>query len=96
MWTAMRSRGFGLTDLVRWCCSGPADLAGLSAKGRIVVGADADLVVFAPEAGITVQAGARQTPYDGWTLSGVARRTWLRGEPVEGLPTGRLLHRGEG
>ena len=32
------------------------------------------------------------TPYDGRTLTGVVRRTWLRGEPVgDGAPQGRLL-----
>ena len=93
-WTAMRQRGFGLTDLVRWCCSGPADLAGMHTKGRIVVGADADLVIFSPEQSFTVQPGARRTPYDGWTLAGVARRTWLHGVPTDDVARGRMLYRG--
>jgi allantoinase len=92
-WTAMRERGLSLTDLVRWCCSGPADLAALSAKGRIVVGADADLVAFAPDAETSVGQGRRPTPYDGMTLSGVPRRTWLRGIEAGDVPRGRLLRK---
>jgi allantoinase len=92
-WTAMRERGLSLTDLVRWCCSGPADLAGLAGKGRIAVGADADLVAFAPEAEASVGEGRRQTPYDGMTLSGVPRRTWLRGIEADGVPRGQLLRK---
>jgi allantoinase len=89
----MRERGLSLTDLVRWCCSGPADLAALSAKGRIVVGADADLVAFAPDAETSVGQGRRPTPYDGMTLSGVPRRTWLRGIEAGDVPRGRLLRK---
>ncbi len=92
-WTAMRERELTLPDLVRWCCTAPADLAGLSAKGRIAVGADADLVVFAPEAELTVAAGRRRTPYDGQVLRGQPRRTWLRGLEVDDVPRGRLLRR---
>ena len=36
------------------------------------------------------------TPYAGRTLTGVVRRTFLRGAEVDGTtPTGRLLRRGE-
>jgi allantoinase len=94
MWTALRARGLSLSELVRWCCSGPADLAGLRAKGRIEVGADADLCVFAPDQEQVVANGRRRTPYDGVTLTGVARSTWLRGLSVDGVPRGRLLSRG--
>ncbi|BEP16157.1 allantoinase AllB [Acidothermaceae bacterium B102] len=93
MWTALRARGLGLDELVRWCCAGPADLAGLPAKGRIAVGADADLCVFAPDQDQVV-ADARPTPYEGIVLTGVARQTWLRGVPADDVARGHLLRRG--
>jgi len=99
-WTAAQARGFGLTDLVRWMAEGPADLAGLPAKGRIVVGADADLCVLAPEETFVVDRSRllhRHTvcPYVGRELVGVVRATMLRGRWVDadGPPMGRLLRR---
>jgi allantoinase len=77
----------------------PADLVGLSAKGRLAPGADADLVAFDPETRFIVHAGNLfhrnpVTPYAGRTLAGVVRATWLRGRPVTGnRPRGRLLSR---
>ncbi|HWL96972.1 MAG TPA: allantoinase AllB [Nocardioidaceae bacterium] len=100
VWTEARTRGRTLVDVVRWMASGPADVAGLPHKGRIAVGADADLVVFAPEQ-TTVVDPARLlhrhpvTPYAGRELAGVVRRTLLRGRPIDGEPRGRLLRRGE-
>jgi allantoinase len=83
-------------------CEGPADLAGLARKGRIAVGNDADLCVFAPEAAFTVDPATLRhrhsvSPYAGRTLTGTVRQTWLRGVPVDpdGAPRGELLERGE-
>jgi allantoinase len=99
-WTAARARGFHLSDLVRWMAEAPADLAGLPAKGRIVVGADADLCVMAPEETFVVDGPSLLhrhpvCPYVGKELVGVVRATMLRGRWVEadGLPMGRLLRR---
>jgi allantoinase len=75
----------------------PAELAGLSGKGAIAVGKDADLVAFAPDETWTVgelQHRNPVTPYAGRKLMGVVRRTWLRGQPADGSPIGRLLDRG--
>jgi allantoinase len=99
IWTQAQAHGSGLPDLVRWMASGPADLAGLAGKGRIAVGADADLVAFAPHESFTVDPGTLRhrhpiTPYAGRQLTGVVRRTWLRGIPTGGRPRGRLLLRG--
>lgn len=104
VWTAARSRGHPLTDVVRWMARRPAEITGVHGKGRIGVGQDADLVVFAPEETFTVDPAALHhrhalTPYAGRALSGVVRRTFLRGRPVadgggvEEPPHGQLLTR---
>ena len=97
VWTQARARGYHLADVIRWMASGPARLAGLPGKGQIAPGCDADLVAFAPDETFIVDPGRlyhrhRLTPYAGMSLSGVVRRTWLRGVPVTGeRPGGRLL-----
>jgi len=69
----------------------PAQLAGLSRKGAIEVGRDADFAVVDPEATWTVDPSQLRhrhplTPYAGMTLRGVVRETWLRGAPLNGGP----------
>jgi allantoinase len=101
VWTAALGRGFSLADVVTWMARRPADLAGLVHKGRIEVGADADLVAFDPGATWVVDAGTLHhrnpvTPYHGRPLHGVVHTTWLRGERVDGVtPHGHLLARGD-
>ncbi|MFP5372224.1 MAG: allantoinase AllB [Actinomycetes bacterium] len=97
VWSGARARGFGLPDVVRWMAEAPARLAGLPRKGALAVGRDADLVVFAPDERFTVGALHHRhpvTPYAARELTGVVRRTWLRGQPADGSPTGRLISRG--
>jgi len=89
VWSYARERGFGLADLVRWMAAGPAQLAGLAGKGSIAAGCDADLVAFAPDASFVVEPGMlahrhKVTPYAGRQLTGVVRRTWLRGREIFG------------
>ncbi|MFJ9055619.1 allantoinase AllB [Streptomyces sp. NBC_00111] len=103
VWTEARRRGHGLEDVVRWMSAGPAELAGLSRKGAIEVGRDADFAVLAPEETFTVDPAGlfhrnQVTAYAGKTLHGVVRSTWLRGTRIaaDGVltePTGRLLER---
>ncbi len=97
VWTGARARGVPLAQVVRWMSEAPARLAGLPGKGTIAVGRDADLVAFAPDERFTVGRLEHRnpvTPYAGRELTGVVRRTWLRGREADGSPLGRLLHRG--
>ncbi|MEV6165663.1 allantoinase AllB [Streptomyces sp. NPDC052052] len=103
VWTEARRRGHGLDDVARWMSTGPAALAGLTRKGAIEAGRDADFAVLAPDETFTVDPAAllhrnRVTAYAGRTLYGVVRSTWLRGVRIaaDGTvagPTGRLLER---
>jgi allantoinase len=101
VWSQARVHGFTLTDVAEWMAAHPAQLAGLARKGRISLGYDADLCIFAPDEATVVSAAALEhrhpiTPYDGMALAGVVRSTWLRGEPIDltGAPRGQLLSRG--
>jgi allantoinase len=88
VWTEAEKRGASLLDVVKWMSAAPARHAGLEGKkGAIAVGCDADLVAFDDAATFTVERDRIQfknklTPYDGETLRGVVRSTWLRGERV--------------
>ncbi|HWI18534.1 MAG TPA: amidohydrolase family protein, partial [Vicinamibacterales bacterium] len=105
IWTAARLRGIPLERLVGWMSSAPARLAGLNArKGAITVGRDADLVIFDPDRGMTVDASRLYhrhavTPYDGARLKGLVTMTLVRGEivyehgEIVGPPRGELLTR---
>lgn len=103
IWTAARERGHSLDDVVRWMSTAPTALAGLSGKGAIEAGRDADFAVLAPDDTFTVDPAElyhrnQVTAYAGKTLYGVVRSTWLRGvriaqDGVPGEPVGRLLER---
>jgi allantoinase len=100
IWTEASRRGIGLDRVAQWMASGPAALAALDHKGRIAVGADADLVLFAPEATGTIDVSRLRhknpvSAFDGRDVSGEVRSTLLAGVPVGGTtaPRGRLLTR---
>jgi allantoinase len=106
IWTEARSRGYALSDVVRWMCSGPAGLAGLAGKkGEIAAGCDADLVIFDPEKRFRVEPSKlyhrnKLTPYAGQELTGAVEATFLRGQlifengTISQTPAGRVLTRG--
>ncbi|NNG40571.1 allantoinase AllB [Flexivirga sp. ID2601S] len=98
VWTEARRRGHTLADVTGWMASAPADLVGLRQKGRIAVGADADLVAYSPDVETAVDAATLQhksklTAYQDLTLAGRADRIWLRGNEIglDRSPTGTLL-----
>lgn len=101
VWSGARLRGHQLADVVNWMAEAPARLAGLTRKGRIAVGFDADFCILAPEEAFVVDAHQLAhrhplTPYHGRALCGTVRQTWLRGHRIDvnGSPRGALLTRG--
>ena len=104
VWSQARVRGFSLVQVTEWMAARTARLAGLTRKGRIALGYDADFCLFAPDEASVVDPGKlfhrhAVTPYAGMPLAGVVRGTWLRGTPVDlsdgAAPAGQLLRRGE-
>ncbi|MEA5453910.1 allantoinase AllB [Sinomonas sp. JGH33] len=100
IWTEARRRGIPLERVVEWMGSKPAELARLQRKGTLAPGYDADLAIFAADDAFVVDADKLYhknhiTPYQGKTLSGVVRRTFVRGTEVDfSEPHGQLIRRG--
>ncbi|MCU1434713.1 MAG: Allantoinase [Pseudarthrobacter sp.] len=100
VWTEARQRGITLAEVVSWMAEKPAAVARVHNKGQLAPGFDADFAVFAPHQTLMVDAARLKhknpiTPYDGKALTGVVRKTYLRGVEVDGLtPRGRLIRRG--
>jgi allantoinase len=88
VWTGAAARGLPYERLVQWMSVAPARLAGLDrSKGQIAIGHDADLVIWDPDAEVTVDAAALFhrhpiSPYDGRRLRGRVRTTILRGAVI--------------
>jgi allantoinase len=87
VWTGAAERGVPASLLTSWLCAAPAALAGLTQKGRIAAGCDADFVIWDPDASIVVEPEALEhrhplTPYAGRQLRGLVSRTILRGEVI--------------
>ena len=88
MWTNLKSRGYDLTDLTRLMSEQTAKLAGLAnRKGKLVVGHDADIVIWNPDERFTViteliQHRHKLTPYSGMELLGKIDATFVGGRKV--------------
>ncbi len=77
----------GLSRLVELLTLGPAQAFGLPG-GTLAPGSPADLTLIDLEREVTIAAAGfesrgRNTPFDGWTLTGAAAGTLLAGRPVE-------------
>jgi dihydropyrimidinase len=90
--TVLYSEGFAkgrlsLERMVDVLATTPARLFGLSSKGAIEAGRDADLVLFDPAARrVLRQADLHHTsdfvPYEGLDVAGAVRSVFVRGKPV--------------
>lgn len=95
-------RGIGLERVAQWMATGTADLVGLADKGRIALGAAADLAVLdaAVPLAVDVRHLAHRNPisaYDGRHFTGSVTHTLLGGvlvpERPDGARRGALLER---
>lgn len=104
IWTEARQRGISLPQVVRWMSERPAQLVGLGEqKGAIAPGYDADLVIWDPEAPVTIKPETtyhrnKLTPYAERQLVGLVLETWLAGSLIyesgshtDAAPQGRQL-----
>jgi len=106
LWSEAERHNLSLQDLVKWCCRNTAKQVGLDhQKGDLAVGMDADIAVFDDSAEFIVEPSTmlfrnKCSPYQGKTLRGVVKETWLRGRKIharasgfdeKGGPTGQLL-----
>lgn len=83
--------------MVEVLSASPASLFGLSAKGRVDVGMDADIVLWDPDAGRVIRQDDLHhtsdfTPFEGLEVSGAPVRVLSRGADV-GQPVGRFIER---
>ncbi|MEU0137198.1 dihydroorotase family protein [Streptomyces sp. NPDC006296] len=107
VWTGLLSRDIepdtAAVHLARLMGSGPADLFGLAGKGRLTVGADADLALLDPSARWQMSAGhvhslCGWSAYEGWMFTGRfttvvrgGRVAWDLARGTVGEPLGRWL-----
>jgi allantoinase len=80
-------RALPLERIASLVAATPASRFGLPRKGRLVVGADADMTLMDVASSFqlqeqTLQQRHPQTPYLGHTFRGVVRRTIRRGETI--------------
>lgn len=102
-WHEAKARGATLEQLSTWMSSAPARLTGLGQrKGLLAPGYDADVVIWNPDMRVAVEARTLYhrhplTPYDGWTLTGAVRATYVGGVEVyrdgafSGVSIGKLI-----
>lgn len=90
----VRGGVFSANRWVELACTTPAKMFGLTGKGRIAVGFDADVVLFDPDKTVTLSTETLHenvdwTPYDGLTVTGWPAATISRGEVI--VENGKFL-----
>ncbi len=83
-----RRRNIPLASVSRWMSTNTADQVGLTSKGRIAVGADADLAVYDTGVDFRIEATrlAHRNPisaYDGLRYGGRITRSVVRGNAID-------------
>ncbi|SDD46824.1 allantoinase AllB [Nocardioides lianchengensis] len=83
-----RRRNIPLSSVSRWMSTNTADQVGLTSKGRIAVGADADLAVYDTGVDFRIEATrlAHRNPisaYDGLRYGGRVTRSVVRGNAID-------------
>jgi len=87
-WTVGKSKSWTPTTIAQRLSTKPAEIFGLSKrKGSIAAGFDADFVVWDPDTSFEVDAEQllhrhKVSPYEGASLFGVVRSTFLRGKCI--------------
>ena len=88
-----------LAKFIEMVSTTPAQLLGLKSKGRIALGADADLTILNLHQEVVVdvnafQSKSRNSPFDGWKLKGGPAMTIVAGRVVYPFSTGSRLSGG--
>ena len=83
----VNQRELPLSTWVSVCCTAPARRMGLSRKGALLPGGDADIVLFDPKRELTFRSdemneAADWSPYEGVKVVGWPRSVLLRGEEI--------------
>ncbi len=97
IWTAGKTRGFSLAQVSKWLSQTPADWVGFSKRGTISVGQKADLVIFNPEEGFTVDTDKlfhrhKASPYQGEKLLGVIEHSYVNGQLAFSSENATIVH----
>ncbi len=85
-WTAAKKRGFTLFDITKWLSENPAKFLSLeNSKGKLVVGFDADIIIWDPEDTTLItpeiiQHKHKTSPFINETLFGKVYYTFVNGE----------------
>ena len=80
-------RGLTVNQIAKLVSKNPAERYGLNTKGDIDIGYDADIVLFQPDEAFTVCAAESEseqgyTPFEGMSLTGRVKTTFLRGNKI--------------
>ncbi|MBK7431294.1 MAG: allantoinase AllB [Bacteroidetes bacterium] len=87
LWTEAKRRNFSVEDIAKWLSASPADFLGLSNKGKLENGADADFFIWDPNGTTTFSSEEihhrhKVSPYAGKPFAGKVHKTFINGELI--------------